>query len=424
MLARPTTPPAIMSKKPTDWPAYLVWRDGRPRWEPGPKLRAAGHKGQDLKDPDGAWLSKGAAIDRADAINAAIAKGETVTRAALPAERTMGALIDLVEALPKFKDDGGKGKRLAHSSVLNIRSYHKAIRAWAGDVPVREIKRNNIAIFHDAMIEERGLVMANRIVAQLSSNFLYAVDVLDWLPKNPCKGIDFAAEDGRLVVWTPAETMAFVRCADWMGFEDIADAHIIGLMTAQRRGDILALPELAAIDGVYPIKQSKGGRTAYVPETQVLTARLALARRRKAQRWPEVTYRHELVSTRTGAPFKPDGSTFTHEYRMVRAVASGLQCALDQVFPAGAPKLDYSTKPFDFMPSIWDKRFQDLRDTGVTILYELTKGDKARVANISGHSLATVEAIIDKHYFVRQAEMSRGVGLLVDDYMQRIGFAG
>jgi integrase len=410
--------------KTRDFPRYFQWRDGRPRWEPGPTLRRAGHKGQDLKNPDGAWLGMWDACKAADVINAAIETGLEAPRVALPTERTMGALIDLVEALPKFKDDGGAGKRLAHSTVINYQSHHRIIRAWAGDIPVRAIKGNNIAVFYDAMIEERGLVMANRVLSSLSRLFNYAVDVLDWLPKNPARGVELATEDGRLVIWTPAETLAFVRCADWMGFDDIADAHIIGLMTSQRRSDILPLPELEPRDGCYPIVQSKTGRTAYVPETAVLTARLALARRRKAERFPGVTYRHELVSLRTGAPFSRDGSTFTHEYRMVRAVASGLQSAIDQFFPKGAGDIAYHNKPFDFTPSIWDKRFQDLRDTGVTLLYDLTKGDEAKTANISGHSLQTVRQIIDKHYFVRQAELSRGAGRLVDAYMEKIGFAG
>ena len=35
---------------------YLKWRDGRPRWEPGPTLRAKGWKGRDLKSEQGEWL--------------------------------------------------------------------------------------------------------------------------------------------------------------------------------------------------------------------------------------------------------------------------------------------------------------------------------------------------------------------------------
>ncbi|CAN1721950.1 putative Tyr recombinase domain-containing protein [Hyphomicrobium sp. 1Nfss2.1] len=50
---------------------YFVWRDGRPRWVPGPKLRQQGFKGRDLKDDDGRWLPLEAAIAAANALTAA-----------------------------------------------------------------------------------------------------------------------------------------------------------------------------------------------------------------------------------------------------------------------------------------------------------------------------------------------------------------
>ena len=36
---------------------YIVWRDGRPRFSPGPRLRSLGFKGEDLRHSDGRWLS-------------------------------------------------------------------------------------------------------------------------------------------------------------------------------------------------------------------------------------------------------------------------------------------------------------------------------------------------------------------------------
>lgn len=50
-------------------PAYFKWRSGRPRWEPGPSLRAKGVRGRDLKDTKGLWLNAEDAIAAADMIN-------------------------------------------------------------------------------------------------------------------------------------------------------------------------------------------------------------------------------------------------------------------------------------------------------------------------------------------------------------------
>lgn len=434
MLKRPQSANPLMALKPRDWPQYLKWRDGRPRWEPGPGLRKSGHQGRDLRYPDGGWMTKGDAVEAAEAINRSITPGQP-TVSLRPPERSLSALLDYVEKLPKFRDDAGApggvqppkkqtGKRLARSTRLNYLSHFRILREWAGGEAVAALKRADTVTLYDALVEGRGLTMANRVLSSLHMALEIARQDLEWITHNRAAGIDTMAEDGRLVMWTPDETAAFIAAADWLGMEDIADAHVIGLMTLQRRSDILPMLELTPEQGVYRIVQSKTGRTAYVPETRLLTARLALARARKAARWPAITYRHEIISTRTGAPFARDGSTFTHEYRMVRAVASGLQLALDQVFPQGA-RIDWTrNRPFTFMPSIWDKRFADLRDTGVTLLYEATGGDKAKVANISGHSLATIDAIIEKHYFVRHAALSRDAGGMLEDLMRKIGYAG
>src|SRR5215207_2789298 len=49
--------------------AYLKWRSGRPRWEPGPGLRAQNFKGRDLKDEAGRWLGLEAAIAASQELN-------------------------------------------------------------------------------------------------------------------------------------------------------------------------------------------------------------------------------------------------------------------------------------------------------------------------------------------------------------------
>ncbi|PZQ63388.1 MAG: hypothetical protein DI570_09350, partial [Phenylobacterium zucineum] len=61
-----------MANQRSGVPAGWNWRDGRPRWIPSPTLRKAGWKGTDLKDPKGAWLPRGASIDAAEAIMAAV----------------------------------------------------------------------------------------------------------------------------------------------------------------------------------------------------------------------------------------------------------------------------------------------------------------------------------------------------------------
>jgi hypothetical protein len=47
---------------------YLKWRNGRPRWEPGPALRDKGMRGRDLKSESGQWLPLDRAIEAATAL--------------------------------------------------------------------------------------------------------------------------------------------------------------------------------------------------------------------------------------------------------------------------------------------------------------------------------------------------------------------
>jgi hypothetical protein len=36
---------------------YIAWRDGKPRFMPGPRIRALGFKGEDLRHEDGSWFT-------------------------------------------------------------------------------------------------------------------------------------------------------------------------------------------------------------------------------------------------------------------------------------------------------------------------------------------------------------------------------
>jgi hypothetical protein len=411
-------------------PRYLKWRAGRPRWEPGPALRARGYQGRDLKDDVGGWMTLWKACDAAEAINKLVEKGDAEAKAR-PAARSVAAMLDALEAQPKFRTDapasdaiGRKARRLSRDTRDNYRRYFAMARAWAGDQPAASITPSDAEAFYDAVVEERGHVVANRCAAAVSMVFQFGVDKLQWLTHNPFKAIEKIAEDGRLVMWNADENIAFIHAADWLGWPDIADAHVVALMTAQSRLDILAMPELDLQADVFRLPRHKTGAIAYVPATRLLLTRLRAGRERKARLFPGVTYRHEIINTETGAPYHLEGSRFSEKHRAVRAVASGLQAAIDQAFPAGATGLHYAAAPFDVIPSIWQKHFADLRDTALTLLLDATNGDIAKVANITSHSLRTVQRMADKHYFVRQAGMSRAAGGQLETLMARIGYAG
>lgn len=423
---------------------YFHWREGRPRWEPGPGLRKLGFRGKDLKDAKGHWLGKSAAMEAAEELSRMATSPESAT-APRPSyrvsnDRTLAHLFALYQASDHFT------KRLAPRTRAGYRAHMALLSQWAGDVEVSRITRAAIAEFDGALREERGLTMANAIMRTLKLTLYFAVTDLEWLDRNRAARMKRPQAPGRLVLWTPEEITAFVACADWLGLEGQGDALLLGLLTGQRLGDLLALPPLKLDGGVYRIAMAKTGRTAYVPPTQMLTARLEMAAERRAARWPNVRFAHQLVDSR-GQPYvsrpKPskgenapkqedyaNASRFGEEFRLVRAVASGAIACLDAIaafvtnahvpLPLRGEGLGvggvYTLRnlPFSFQATMLTKHFADLRDTAVTWLYDATGGDLARVVTITGHSLKTAQTLIDKHYFVRQAARAISAGLALD----------
>jgi hypothetical protein len=85
---------------------YFAWRDGRPRWVPGPKLRDLGWKGRDLKDEAGQWLTLSDAIDAARKINAEVKDkldNPAPKQQAIPRGRRVVDLLDAYLNSPEIK---------------------------------------------------------------------------------------------------------------------------------------------------------------------------------------------------------------------------------------------------------------------------------------------------------------------------------
>lgn len=389
---------------------YLRMRNGRPRWDPGPGLRARGFRAQDLRDDTGNWLSEGAAIDAARKLNAAAANGQPQPAAAA-SERTMNALFDLYLKSALFPE--------SEATQRHYRSHISILRAWCGDIPAAKLSRNAIREFHSHAKKERGQSMANALLRVLNIALNYGVNELEgWMLTNRAAKMKPKLAEGRLVVWTPEEIATFVATADRLGLESQGDAVILGALTGQRRADILALPICDLEGGYYVIRQNKTGAKAFVPLTAPLRARLEAMRTRAKARWPNVVQSFELVSTETGHAYPDDGSAFHKEFRTVLAIAAGVPLAIENACRAlGGQPVKLSNQKT--CTSLAGKLFQDLRDTAVTWLCA-AGCSVPEIANITGHSLKTVQQILDKHYFVRNAELAGIAGAKLDAYLKKV----
>lgn len=409
---------------------YLEWRGGRPRWNPGPRLKARGFRGKDLKHDDGGWMSEGEALTAARTLNDATKITGLVAAPAPPEPRTMAALFDRLRASKKFSEPqegeallgearriGLEKLRVAPSTRDNYFLHFNLLEQWCGDVLVTDLTAEMIEEFYFDQAGGRGLSMANAMLRILKLAINHAIKKLHWLKSNEVTAVEMVAAAGRLEIFDPDQIGAVIAAADWCGLPSVGDAFVLGVLAGQRKGDLLALPEGDLTSGHYVVKQRKGrkhGATAFVPITAPLLARVTDMRRRKKEGAPGVRHTLEIISTRTGRPYAEGARIFDDEWRLVRAVASGDAAAIAKV--RAERQLNSTDLPFVPVPSCADKIFADTRDTAVTFLCG-AGCSVPEIANITGHSLKTVEAILQKHYFKRNAELAKSAGIKQDAYL-------
>lgn len=402
-----------------DIPAYFKWRGGRPRWEPGPTIRARGFKGRDLKDASGAWLSRGMAIDEAEGLNAAV-RGAPAAELPRPAyTRTFAELVVALKATRKFRlelDDSHKGhkkRRIKKHTRDQYLIHLRIITAWCGDLPVAGLRPKQIEDFYDALIETRGLPMANAVMRTFRLALNFAKDTLEWVDRNRAAQVELEEADGRRVLWSMEEIAAFIAFADAMLLPEFGDALILGALTGLRQADLLASPRFN-LDGDTLTVTSKTGRAAKFPAIRQARLRILAARARLSAAAPNVVHRTEIVATDRLRPYT-DGSLFRTRFRMIRWAAAG---GLHALAAAGAAEIPATIAGLAPAPALIDKQWADLRDTSVTWLL-LAGCNPAEIATIQGRSLASVTTIIDKHYFVRDDAFARAGGNKLEIFLDQ-----
>lgn len=376
-------------------PPYLQWRDGRPRWEPGPRLRAAGFRGQDLKDEIGQWLRLEAAIERARTINEDI---EAWRRGGAPRrrqERTAGqarscrALYEQWLASPRFM-------KLA---AATRRDYRLKAELWLdtfGDVPVPVLKKSDIYGWWEETYRSNGHAMANGAVAVARALLTYGT-MKGWRDDNPAMKLGLETLPPRVVVWTPAECAALVETADVMGLHAVGDAAVIALHTAQRLGDVLALQHSRTERGYIEFRQSKTGARVRVPQTDQLEARLAAIRTRRSRRSTVALAQltHVVLRDETLAP---------HTGRSFNTAFNAVKREIVQTHPGAA-----------------DKWFLDFRDTAITRL-ALAGATLPEIRAITGHKLETIASVL-QHYLALDHRMADAGVTKLKTWMQQEGIA-
>lgn len=429
-------------------PAGWTWRDGRPRWIPSPTLRKAGWKGLDLKDKAGAFLARGASIDRAQAITAAVAAwraGQAVPADLAPCapdtalapravtatdRRAIGALLDAYLASREFEGLAPKtqqDRRSKLSRMVDVLAGYvvkpppaaapQVLDAYAAArEKVRGLSITVLAPppFDEAadadeaagplytvywrLREKAGAHMAHGVLADVSA-WLKWCRQRGAIPMNWAQLVDRETPPGRIRVGTWDELAALIKAAEAMGLHSIADAIILGVDLSWSQCDRLSL-RWSQIDGAGRIKgaRQKTGRKGETPTlTDLAGARLPLIKARQRETYgTDKLIHHVLICEATGAPWKADH--YRHKFAEVREAAAA-DC-----------------------PSVADFRDQDLRDTAITVAFQagLTP---AEIASRSMHSLKRIHDVLDKHYVELGQEIADAGALKLNTYLADKGVA-
>ncbi len=237
------------------------------------------------------------------------------------------------------------------------------IEAEFGDMPTKALSdprvRGEFLDWRDGMAKTSPRE-ADYHMAILALMLAWGVD-RGRLPANP------AARPGRVYrpdrtdhIWTDADVQAFLAKAG----PQLRLPFMLALWTGQRRGDVLRMPWGAYDGATIRLAQSKGKRRVVIPVAADLRAVLDATKRRATV----------ICTTSRGTRWTGEGFSASFRKAVEAAGIDGLT-------------------------------FHDLRGTAITRL-AMAGCTEAEIATITGHSLSTVGAMLDRHYLSRDIGMA------------------
>jgi integrase len=234
-----------------------------------------------------------------------------------------------------------------------------AMSRECSNVPVQDLDTCTTMSKHVQWAEERGVLVANHLK---DFRRLYHSDRSD-------------------LIWMPEHINDFMKVAPI----ELQRALILALHTGQRQGDLLRLPWSAYDGSAITLRQSKSrkrgkqGRLVVIPCTKAL--------RRMLDKLPHAST--QILTAERGRPWRP--YSFRHAWKE-SADAFG----------------------------IIGLHFHDLRGTAVTMLSEAGCTSQ-EIAAITGHSLQSVEAILEK--FLTRTRHLAEAAIVKFENTQRTKFA-
>lgn len=277
------------------------------------------------------------------------------------AEHTVNRLAEIIDEYLV----SGIFKKTSASHQRALRSYLEMIRKEFGTMPLAVVEdrraRGDFRKWRDRFVSTPR--KADYAWSTLSRLMTFAID-RGYITANPCTGAGKLYEADRADrIWQADDIRLFLEVAS----APLQRALMLALWTGQRQGDLLKLTWSAYDGKIIRLKQSKGKARVPVPVGEPIRDMLdAMASERKTA----VT----ILTNSKGQPWTSDGFRTSWERAYKKA-------------------------------GISDLHFHDLRGTAVTRL-ALSDCSVPQIASITGHSLKTVQEILDRHYLGGRLELA------------------
>lgn len=385
---------------------HIVWRDGRPRFTPGPGVRKLGFKGEDLKHPAGNWLDLNETIAWSEEKCQEIETRRQQSQCPAPQTKkksknhTVKGYVGFGELLVKWHNDLKKearqtGKPTARTlnwyyrNVETLRKFDEEL--WT--IPAASITHVMANGIYKKLREQKGIAFSKALISTIRPAYHWAMVEMGLVPANPFKDLRISTPPPRLRVGSLEEMKHLIAIADKEQRPDIGDAIMLGLCTGQRQNDRLLFKLKKKNGNTLSFKQSKTGALVEVPAIPPLLQRIEAAEKRRNRQQSKIPTL--LINEKDTRSWPEDGDSYRRAFRKVCNTAA------------------------QTMPSLKGFRDQDLRDTAVTWLAN-AGCTLPEIAAITGHSIDNIHSIM-KHYLAQTPEQANMAMQKLLSYLDRQG---
>lgn len=416
-------------------------------WQPSKTVRAQGWEPIDLGRHPGA--------DPPDEIVKACraqnkkyadwkAGGEAAERAAAQPAPRPPAIVTVGQGIKAFADAGypsvkKPGEVVEPATARQYKSKLKTIAIWAGDIALRSIDEDRVAVLRDALMQPAASGRRKGEVRHYHAHETLRVgrtlfrwfEQKRWIPKgaNPFTDFALAAPDPRHQIWSPAARDIVMEQADGEQDASMALAIDLAFQIGQREADLIRA-SLRQYGAIAPYRMDAdvyaqlaaipvpayAGRPSYIPgDVWGFSVRQA-----KTKAWVEVPIvglTRARIEAEIAVAKAAGRTTILHDQRSglpwtMPSLKTGQEYFMRRFaeLRAAAIAAAVASHEGDLAADIADLQYRDFRRTAVVFLGQLGIADHL-IAAITGHDLGTTREILKVYLPLNTGMAARAIAL-------------